>query len=219
MITFEQTVPPTAKENPATMAEARSQCRVTTSDDDAEIRRFMLASMDQLDGYEGLLGRCLLEQTWVMRLDRWPGRRWHEGPAPLFLDQPTARQEWRQGILRVPLAPIVSIDTITYIDTSEVEQTLSLATLDIELAGDYARVKPLLSAAWPNISATALAPIHVTFTAGYGEDNIPRPIVQAILLKTGRWFDHRHTDFENAGWSNGEMALIQNYRLTGQWRA
>ena len=54
--------PPVAM--PVTLAEAKEQCRVVDAESDARIEGMIGAAVAELDGYSGILGRCIMPQTW-----------------------------------------------------------------------------------------------------------------------------------------------------------
>ena len=55
-------VPPDAK--PITLAEVKAQARVEHDDEDLLIQHYIDAATAWLDGPAGILGRCLVNQTW-----------------------------------------------------------------------------------------------------------------------------------------------------------
>ena len=50
-------------ETPVTLAEAKAWCRVDHIDDDTLISSLIDAAVSKLDGYSGILGRCMVTQT------------------------------------------------------------------------------------------------------------------------------------------------------------
>lgn len=52
------------RELPVTLAQAKVQCRVDSDEDDLLIQGYLDAAVSHLDGYHGVLGRCLVTQTW-----------------------------------------------------------------------------------------------------------------------------------------------------------
>lgn len=49
---------------PVTLAEAKAHCRVDGVDDDGVISAMVSAAVGHLDGWTGVLGRCMMPQTW-----------------------------------------------------------------------------------------------------------------------------------------------------------
>ena len=59
--------PPVAM--PVTLAEAKAHCRVDGSDDDAVLSALIAGAVGHLDGWSGVLGRCIMPQTWAVSAD------------------------------------------------------------------------------------------------------------------------------------------------------
>lgn len=59
--------PPTAEA--VTLAEAKLHLRVDSEDEDSFIDAIILAAVDHMDGFTGILGRCLMPQTWSQEFD------------------------------------------------------------------------------------------------------------------------------------------------------
>ena len=49
---------------PVTLAEAKAHCRVDGSEDDAVLSALIAGAVGHLDGWTGILGRCIMPQTW-----------------------------------------------------------------------------------------------------------------------------------------------------------
>ncbi|MBQ2263259.1 MAG: hypothetical protein II336_18095 [Loktanella sp.] len=54
-----------------TLADMRAHLRMTAADDDAQIVAIERAAVAHLDGWRGVLGRCLMPQTWRQDFDGW----------------------------------------------------------------------------------------------------------------------------------------------------
>lgn len=63
-------VPPAAQ--PITLSEAKAQARVAHDDEDLLIQHYIDAATAWLDGPAGILGRCLVTQTWRAELAAVP---------------------------------------------------------------------------------------------------------------------------------------------------
>lgn len=53
------------------LADMKAHLRIASSDDDAQIVAIEKASVAYLDGFYGVLGRCLMPQTWRQDFDGW----------------------------------------------------------------------------------------------------------------------------------------------------
>lgn len=71
MITLVRTTAPTVA--PITLSEAKAQTRVDHNDEDVLIQHYIDAATSLLDGLTGILGRCLVTQSWQMEIDAITG--------------------------------------------------------------------------------------------------------------------------------------------------
>lgn len=49
---------------PVTLEDAKLHCRIDHNEDDGLIGAFVAAAVGHLDGWTGVLGRCIMPQTW-----------------------------------------------------------------------------------------------------------------------------------------------------------
>lgn len=153
------------------------------------------AAVAMLDGPEGRLGRCLLEQTWRLTID-------HHFPP----------------IIGIALPPVLSIEAITYVDDAGADQTLNPSNYRVAGAGAWlTEVYPAYGLTWPAVRWQKEA-IGVEFKAGYGDtaDDVPAPILQAVRMLVGHWFQNREA--VNVGNITSEIplgvrTLIQPFRV------
>jgi uncharacterized phiE125 gp8 family phage protein len=165
--------------SPAAPADATAVAAITT------------AAVNYLDARDGILGRCLVTQTWILTLDRFPTSR--------------TRQTGYEGItagndaIIVPLPPLQSVSSISYIDTDGATQTLSSSLYTVDTTQQPGRIVPAYGEAWP-ATRDQINSVTITFVAGYSPTsdspadyraNVPRAIKQAIMLLIGHWYEHR----------------------------
>lgn len=177
-----------------TTDEAKTHLRVDDSDQDALIDSLVAAATAHLDGWSGILGRALVTQSW--------------------------RQDFGcfHDCMRLPLAPVISITSITYYDANNAQQTLGAGVYSLftDVQGPY--VARLQSQTWPNLYDRA-DPISITFVAGYGApSDVPAPLKAAVLLLVGHWYENREA--VSVGNPVAEMPLavdrlISPYRRIG----
>src|SRR6185503_2523734 len=86
--------------------------------------------------------------------------------------------------LKVPLPPLVSVDSVKYLDTDGTEQTVDPASYVVSGIGGQGYITLASGAAWPTVGAFP-DPVVIRFTAGEWEPDgiVPEGIKQAILLK------------------------------------
>lgn len=148
---------------PVTLTEAKKQARIDGSHEDAYIESILIPAARQ--HCEKLQGSALVNRQWVLTMDAFPSGR----------------------ILEIPLRPVVSIQSVTYIDPSGTLQTLDAAEYIVDVASFHARLQAVTD--WP-ATADQISAVHVAFTAG-PEDAAPESIKQAVLLLVCHWFDNR----------------------------
>lgn len=180
------------------VAEAKAHLRVDHDDDDVLIEGLIDAATAHLDGWSGILGRCLVNQTWEESFSCFP----------------------RGDRLRFRLWPVVSISSVTYRDADDAEQTLSAALYAGPLAdgaGAYLALND--GEVWPS-TYTRDDAVTVTYVAGHGAaaSDVPAAIRHAALLMIGHWYAQREA-VSAAGQSAevpiGVSALLAPYRRLG----
>lgn len=151
---------------PISLTEAKAQLDVSYTDKDTLITSLIAAATAYLDGWTGILGRCLVTQTWRQDFDRF------------------------NRCLRLPLYPVSTITSVKYDDESDVEQTIAASNYDLldDDLGAFVRFKDTYS--FPSIHDDRPA-VRVTYAAGYASAAaVPDAIKQAMLLLVRHWFDN-----------------------------
>ncbi len=157
---------PTAE--PVSLAEAKAHLRVTLSADDALIATYLMAARAAAENYTR---RALALQTFDQTFDYgYPCT--HDGRQRLVL-------------LR---SPLVSVTSVTYVDTAGVTQTLNPSQYLVDTVGIEGRIEAAYGVTWPAVR-DQMAAITVRFVAGYAQ--IPEPVRAAILLTLGHLYEHR----------------------------
>lgn len=85
---------------PVSLDLAKMHLRIDHDDDDVLISSLINTAVDHLDGWTGVLGRCLVEQAWRQDFDA------------------LAR------CLPLPLGPVIEIVSVDYVDANGSEQTM-----------------------------------------------------------------------------------------------
>lgn len=166
-----QTVAPAAAL--ITREEAKRHCRIELlePDDDAVVDGLILTAMAMLDGYSGILGRALINQTWRLNLRCWPGCR-----------------------IRLPFSPVSAVTSIKYYDTANVQQTLASSNWALIEDALSPAAEWAATASLPSLYDRPDA-IEVLFVAGYGAaaSDVPAAIKHAALMLIGHLFENRET--------------------------
>ena len=176
--------------------EIKAHCHVDYSDDDALLDRFVAAATAHLDGWTGILGRCLINQDW--RQDHW---YW-----------PTCRY------LRLPF-PDVSKVIVNYYDVDNVKQTVDGSLYDLMEDESGSKIWFKDAFTYPTIYYNRRDGLQVTVTAGYGASasDVPEAIRQAVMLLAGHWYENREAVVLGRIMAPTELpfavsALIEPYR-------
>jgi uncharacterized phiE125 gp8 family phage protein len=173
---------------PLSLDEVKLHCRVDGDDEDDLLNALIAAAVGFLDGRSGILGRCMISQTWRERFDPWsPDRRHLHGD-----------RYWPgYDVLPLSLAPVIEISSVTYADVSGVEQTIDPASYSLEVDSLGPRVRFARGYSFPAMGWDG-APLSVTYVAGYGEDpdDVPSALRQAMKLLIGDWYLNRETMVE-----------------------
>ena len=146
---------------PVSLTEAKAHCRVDGTDDDVTLQIYLDAAVAHLDGPEGILGRCLVTQTWDYKFDAF------------------------DGDIVVPLPDLQSVTSVTYVDSAGVMQTVSAS--DYTVAGQRIAHDTL----WPVAGDVPNAvTVRFVAGYGLAA-SVPAAIKAAILLYVGDLYANR----------------------------
>ena len=174
------------------LSTAKLHVRVDGSDDDTLIAA-LVASAEQLA--EHLTGRTLITRSRSHMVSGFGDR------------------------VRLPGAPVASITSVKYLDTTGAEVTLSNTLYALESGADWPAVVPVVGATWPAVQPGRSDAVRIAYSAGYGVDDtaVPSAIKQWMLLCVGTWYNLRESVV--AGVSVAELprgawdALLDPYRV------
>lgn len=156
--------PPT--DLPVSLDEVKRHLREDFADDDPVLELLLRAAVDRLDGWRGL-GIAIVTQTWRQ-------------------DYPS----FDRRCLRIPLGPVASITSITYVDGNKTTQTLAADQYRLlrDARGHF--IVPADDVTWP---ATDCRPdaVAVTYVAGVEAANVPASLKAAILMLVGHFSKNR----------------------------
>lgn len=146
------------------LAEAKTQCNISHSDDDAYVRALIQQAMAYIAGPHGI-GIALTTQDYRLSLD------------------------CLSRTISIPLRPIQRVVSITYRDEADAVQTIDPETywVDVDQSPAIIQFKSDL----PAVSAQPGA-VKITVRAGYGDsDRVPADLKGAIRLLVAQWFRTR----------------------------
>lgn len=154
--------------SPVTVAEAKVTLRVEHEDDDGLIETLIGVATGYLDGYAGILGRCLISQTWRADFSAFPGCQW----------------------IKLPLLPASSVTHVKYIDGDGSLQTLTSGWYSLVTTAHGAHVYLDDDYSWPTTNETPSA-VQVTAVYGYGStaSDVPASLRYAIHLHVAHLYE------------------------------
>jgi len=177
---------------PVTLDQVKAHCRVDSTDSDDLLLGYLAAAVDYLDGWTGILGRCLVTQTWRQDFDAF------------------------ERCLRLPLWPVASISSITSRNVAGQLATVSSDNyaLKTDALGSYVRFKDGYS--FPT-DLNETSAVSVTYIAGTAAADVPPAITSALLLLVSHWNENREAVTKGgiAQLPLGVHALIAPYRRVG----
>lgn len=90
--------------------------------------------------------------------------------------------------LGITVGPVQSITSITYLSTANTTQTLGASYYYSDLNSQIARIRFVSP---PDLYDDALNRVQVNCVIGYPEASVPKPILQAIRILVGHFYENR----------------------------
>lgn len=173
---------------PLDLHRAKQHLRIDGLGEDYLVQQAIQGVAEHLDGYQGILGRALITQTWTLKLDAFPA--------------------WD---LRLPLPPLQAVTAIGYVDPDGADQVLDTAAYVVH-PGPLAMVEPVYGGGWPTARRQRGA-VSITFRVGYGDtpEALPAAIRSAALLMVADLFDNR--DAASAAEAPAVRRLLRPYMI------
>lgn len=193
------------------LEDAKAHCRVDDDDFDSLLQSYVDAAIGYVDGLEGILGRALIEQSWTLYLDQFASVGPFGGAQSYIETSP--RRRW--DLIRLPMRPLIAVDSIHYVDPSGATLLLDPAAYQV-MAGERAEIVPAAGLTWPSTQRQPRA-VAIAFRAGYAKAktgptappnpaDVPPQIISAIKLMIGDLFLNRESQVVETTRS----ALIEN---------
>lgn len=175
---------------PITLTEAKAHLRVGHTAEDTLIGIYIDAATATLDGWTGVLGRCMVTQTWRQDFDG-------------FYDD-----------MRLPFPDVQSV-TVAYYDSTNTSQTLSGSVYTLVNDAGGARIELAYNQTFP-ATYDRLDAVRVTLVAGYGAASaVPAALKAAMLLHVGVMFTARGDADGSGELPPAYHALVAPYRVVG----
>lgn len=159
---YKVTTAPAAE--PVTLEEVKGQLGISSNDDSSDpvLESRITGARQWVEHY---CERALISQTVQFRFDSFP------------------------TVIKVPLHDIISVTSITYIDSNGDEQTVDAATYTVDTYDNVIRLAHGYSWPVPRIEANAC---RVVYVAGYGTEatDVPANIKDSIINIIGHWTNY-----------------------------
>lgn len=158
-------------QEPMSLAEAKDHLRETGADQDGLIAGYILSAREYV---ENATHRKMITQTLDFTIDHY----W-----------PCWAYRYR---IDLPIAPVASITSISYVDTTGATQTLAADQYVAVLTGSVPYIEPAYGVTWPQVRCQGAA-ITVRFVAGGTLSQVPNPLMQAMRMLIGHWYNVRES--------------------------
>ncbi|MBA4797025.1 MAG: hypothetical protein H2043_06455 [Rhizobiales bacterium] len=172
---------------PISVEDVKQALRVDGDDVNGEIERLIRAAVEHYEGWDGVLGISIAEQSWRQDYSRFS--------SVMFLD----------------VGPVRSVSSIVYRDAQGQESTVAEENYSLRSSGggrSYVRFASGFSA--PS-SLDEVAPISIQYVSGWTEAEIPQDIKTAITVRVQKYLDEAAQE----NWSfldRAERDLTSRYR-------
>jgi hypothetical protein len=182
-------VPPTS----ADLAMLKAHCRVDSSDPDAALLLpvYLQAARGRANSY---LKQTFYETSYTLVRDTLPSRG-----SPFPTGAPAHAAFWNRvgfpgsldGFFRIFNPPLISIDSVEYLDTNGHSQTLPPTAYAVT-PGFPGRIAPAYGQLWP-LSLPQIGAVTIKYTCGYGSTTTTVTIASGttttVAVTTGPGFD------------------------------
>lgn len=132
--------PPTVE--PISLDDAKSHAVIFIDDDDDLLELLVQSCREYGENYTR---RAYCQRTLELSLPNWPC----------------------DGVIKLPKPPLVSIESVKYIDASGNLQTINPALYQINTAEEPGLLKPAYNCLWPVVRCYDFNAVRVTYVAGY----------------------------------------------------
>lgn len=178
-----QTAPAT---EPITTSEAKTHLRVDFSTDDTYIDTLITSARQFTESY---VGQTLVTTTWDLYLDGFGDCDYRVG-----------------DYIRLPMGPVQSITSISYLDENNASQTWTSTKYRLDTATLPGRVLPVVGETYPTTYPTTNA-VTIRFVAGYGAASaVPLSLKHAVKILVAHLYENREITIQGSSISQVPMA-------------
>jgi len=174
-----------ATTEPVSYNEAKAQLRRFDDEEKTLIESYIKVARQYC---EEVQHRAYIEQEILYTLDRWPSR----------------------NRILLPRAPLMSVTSVTYIDSDENSHTLDAADYTVDATVEPGMIILKNGKQWPTETLFSAGAIRVLYQAGYGAATvIPGTLVSGATqtLAAGSWSFGVFVPIENQNANNTEIVI------------
>lgn len=196
---------------PIVLSDVKGQLKISGSSEDAQIQLYIDAAVAHV---EQMIGIALINQTWQLTLDSWPGQRdlWWDGVRDGHINM--FGGHGRSSDVLLPIFPLVSVDTMIVDGTAVTPITDTFIVDNIQKKG---RLVLKQGATFPTISTATANAIVINYTSGYGAsaDDVPADIRLALIMMASSLYENRGDgcSIDNAYNNSGAKSILSKYRV------
>jgi hypothetical protein len=203
-----------AASEPIGLSDAANFLRLEVADDDDLVQSLITTARLEC---EQRTNRSFINTTWQLSLDYFPPypiKTTNILPALAFgvaaVGGRTLFLNMEMGAIRLPMPPLVSVTSISYVDPTG--QARSLPSPDVVIStGTPGQIAPSFGNIFP-LTIPSLSSVTIDYVAGYGPDAsfVPQAVKTAMLFLVSHYYNHRTGD-------EPEPAVIDSLLRTVEW--
>lgn len=197
---------------PVSLTELKKNLRIPVDNDSEDLYQGQLI-IDAVDYIEERVGIGMIDQTWQVSYDRWPGQvdEWWDG----VRDGAISEIKGSVRPILLPRYPLKSVDAIKTYNEDSVETVITIADVfDIDTISSASRIALKKGATWPTATRSINA-IIIEYTIGFGpsRDDVPPTLRRAVLEMASYLNTHRgDCTPEEAFAKSGASGMVSLYR-------
>lgn len=196
---------------PITLAEAKEQLRIDTSDEDTYITNLIIAARELAEKYTRL---SFINTTWRIFFDQYPFLGSHYGYSPsysheLFQSPSTARE------IFLPRGEIQSVTSVKVYDDSDTSATISSSNYFVSSynEGSQGYLSFRKNFTLPVINRVKDG-LEIEYVAGFGSSasDVPQGIKQGLLEQVAFMYENRG-DCDCSSMSKESVRWLDRYKV------
>lgn len=200
---------------PVSLTELKTHLRIPTATEDEDLYLGQTI-LDAVRWIEDDLNIAMINQTWKLTLDKWPGYHepWWDGVREMPISELYSGDRAKDIVL--PRFPLVSVSSVTVYDEESNSTAVTIANVfDIDINSTRGRMKLKRGATWP-IATRSLNAIEINYVAGYGTaaEDVPPSLRRGVLEMAAYLYTHRgDCTPEGAYKMSGSEGIVRSFKI------